>query len=169
MEAGVKKDAIDRAINIDTPVSKRMKEYTLDGRTIEMLESKNENSLSYLQSLNYIKNQMGKKTVIMGFENVSRRYKFNDLSWLWDVNFELLNDENIDKIFLIGRFKYDVATRLFYANIPSDKLVLVDNLSDVWNMVKKDSQGNIYTMVCFDMTAVLKKLLKEVQDENKDN
>ena len=165
-EIGVSKEDIIRAINIDTPASKRLKEYSLDGRSIEMLESKNENSLSYLQSLNYIKNQKGKKTVIMGFENVSRRYKYNDLSWLWDVNFELLNDENIDKIYCIGRFKYDVATRLFYAGIESDKIVLVENLNDIWTMVRKDSIGHIYTMVCFDMTAILKKLLKEVQNEN---
>ena len=140
-----------------------MKEYILDGRSIEMLESKNENSLSYLQSLNYIKNQKGKKTVIMGFENVSRRYKFNDLSWLWDVNFELLDDKDIDKIFCIGRFKYDVATRLFYAGIPDDKIVLVEDLNNIWNLVKKDSNGHIYTMVCFDMTAILKKLLREAE------
>ena len=162
-EAGVNKETIDKAINIDTPVSKRMKEYILDGRSIEMLESKNENSLSYLQSLNYIKNQKGKKTVIMGFENVSRRYKFNDLSWLWDVNFELLDDKDIDKIFCIGRFKYDVATRLFYAGIPDDKIVLVEDLNNIWNLVKKDSNGHIYTMVCFDMTAILKKLLREAE------
>lgn len=165
-EAGVKKDEINKAINIDTPVSKRMKEYVLDGRNIEMLESKNENSLSYLQSLNYIKNQKGKKTVIMGFENVSRRYKFNDLSWLWDVNFELLNDKDIDKIFCIGRFKYDVATRLFYAGIPDDRIILVDELNDIWNLVKSESQGHIYTMVCFDMTAILTRLLKEANNEN---
>ena len=126
-----------------------------------MIESKNENSLSYLQSLNYIKHQTGKKTVIMGFENVSRRYHYMDLSWLWDVNFELLKDDDVDKIFCIERFRYDVATRLEYANIDPKKIVLVEDLSKLIDRVETESKGNIYTMVCFDMTEIITKMLKE--------
>lgn len=162
---GVSDEDIIKAINDDVITSKRGKAYELEGRKIEMLESKNENSLSYLQSLNYIKDQKGKKTVIMGFENVSRRYIYNDLSWLWDINFELLNDPDIDKIFCIGRFNYDVATRLDYAGIPSNKIVLVDDLSKLLDMVLEQSKGDIYTMVCFDMTAILLQLLKEHENE----
>lgn len=165
---GIKKDGILSEINEKVMVSKRMKSQSLDGRVIKMLESKNENALSYLQSLNYIKRQNGKKTVVVGFENVSRRYRYNDLSWLWDVNFELLNDDKIDKIFCIGRFKYDVAVRLDYASIPKDKIILVEDMNDLLSMIKDYSEGNIYTMVCFDMTEIITKMLKEWQDEKND-
>lgn len=165
---GIEKSDILKEINEDSMSSKRMKTYTLNGRSIEMIESKNENSLSYLQSLNYITSQEGKKTVIMGFENVSRRYKFNDLSWLWDVNFELLNDESIDKIFCIGRFKYDVAVRLDYAGIDKNKIVLVNEIDKLLDDVVENSTGNIYTMVCFDMTEIITKMLKERKDEKDD-
>ena len=158
---GIEHKYIIDAINNHMISSKRGKAYELDGRRIEMLESKNENALSYLQSLTYIRNQEGKKTIIMGFQNVSRRYSFNDLSWLWDVEFELLNDESIDKIFCIGRFNYDVATRLYYANIDMDKIVLVDDISKLLNMVSENSTGNIYSMVCFDMTEIITNMLKE--------
>lgn len=165
-EIGIDEESILREINDDKIESKRMKAYVLDGRNIEMLESKNENALSYLQSLNYIKNQKGKKTVIMGFENVSRRYKYNDLSWLWDVNFELLNDKSIDKIFLIGRFKYDIAVRLEYAGIDMDRLVYIDDMKELLENVEKNSKGDIYTMVCFDMTEIITNMLKEkIHDE----
>ena len=152
-------------MNNNTIKSKRGKTYSLDNRTVEMLESKNENALSYLQSLKYIKMQSGKKTVIMGFENVSRRYEFNDLSWLWDVDFELLNDKDVDKIFCIGRFKYDVKTRLEYAGIDMNKVVLIDDMNTLIERVKNESKGSIYTMVCFDMTAIIKNLLKDGIDE----
>ncbi len=166
---GIPKDKILKEINENNKESKRLKTTTIQNRTIEMLESKNENSLSYLQSLNYIKSQKGMKTVIMGFENVSRRYSYNDLSWLWDVDFALLNDSSIDKIFLIGRFKYDVAVRLDYASIPKEKIVFVNDLTKLFDMVYTMSKGNIYTMVCFDMTEVINKMLKEIKDEKKDD
>lgn len=157
----VSEEKISYALNKDTISSKRGEVLKIDNRNITMLETKNENNLSYYQSLEYIREQSGKKTVILGFENVSRRYKENDLSWLYDVNFELLQDDNIDKIFCIGRFRYDVATRLDYANISKNKLILVDNLDNLLNLVKEKSQGDIYTMVCFDMTAIIKKMVKE--------
>jgi UDP-N-acetylmuramyl pentapeptide synthase len=163
---GISDEEIVKVMNENKFESKRGKAQDLDGRKITMLESKNENNLSYYQSMKFIKNQKGKKTIILGFDNVSRRYQFNDLSWLWDVDFELLNDKNIDKIFIIGRFRYDVLTRLEFANINKDKLVLVDDLSEVIKKVKKESLGDIYTMVCFDMTANLLKLIKEENHED---
>lgn len=164
---GVSDEGLKSAINGDKLSSKRGKVRTLDGRQLTMLETKNENNLSYYQSLKFINNQKEKKTIILGFDNVSRRYKFNDLSWLWDVEFELLNDKNIDKIFIIGRFRFDVYTRLSFAGIDSNKLVLVDDLSNLILMVKNNSIGNIYTMVCFDMTANILNLIKD--DENEKN
>lgn len=169
---GIEKEDILREINEDEMASKRGKSYSLENRTIEMLESKNENALSYLQSMNYIKMQPGKKTVIMGFENVSRRYKYNDLSWLWDVPFEVLRDDGIDKIFLLGRFKLDVLVRLEYAGIDREKIVLIEDLSTLLDEVVGKSEGHIYTMVCFDMTAIIRNLLEarksEKENEKKD-
>lgn len=166
---GVNKKDILREINDNEMDSKRGKSYVLGSRKIEMLESKNENALSYLQSIMYIRNQSNKKTVIMGFENVSRRYRYNDLSWLWDVDFEQLNDEDIDKIFLIGRFKLDVAVRLQYAGIAKERVVLVDDMSNLLDRVQSESVGDIYTMVCFDMTEIIKNMLKERENEKEYN
>lgn len=158
---GINTKDIQKYLNDEPLEAKRMKEYKLGNRKVEMIESKNENALSYLQTINYIKAEKGRKTIIMGFDNVSRRYSYNDISWLYDVDFELLNDNSIDKIFCIGRFKYDVYTRLKLAGIRDDKLILVDDLNNILSLVRKKSKGSIYTMVCFDMTAVLKKLLNE--------
>ena len=163
---GISDKNILKAINVDKQQSKRGKEYKIGNRNLTMLETKNENNLSYYQSIRFIVNQSGKKTIILGFDNVSRRYKFNDLSWLWDVDFELLNDKNIDKIFVIGRFRYDVLNRLEFTDIDKDKIILIDDLNTLLPQVKNNSIGDIYTMVCFDMTANIKKLIEDDENEN---
>lgn len=149
---GLSEEKIINSFNNDINEAKRMHTYDYKNRKITMIESKNENNLSYLQSINYIKNSPNKKTVIIGFDNVSRRYHDNDLSWLWDVNFELLNDNKIDKFFCIGRFRYDVYNRLEYAGIAKEKLILIDNIDELLDLVINKSSGDIFTMVCFDMT-----------------
>lgn len=163
---GLSDEEIDKAINKSPIKSKRMETYKIGSRTFETIESKNENALSYLQSLNYITAQDKTKTIVMGFENVSRRYKYNDLSWLYDVDFELLaKDKNIDKIFVLGKYRYDVATRLEYARIDTKKIVLVDDVNTVVERVKKESKGDIYSMVCFDMTEIITNLIKGDKNE----
>lgn len=157
---GMEEVKIIHALNDDVLESKRLKSLKYHNREVDMLESKNENNLSYLQSLNYINNYKGKKTIILGFDNVSRRYKYNDISWLYDVDFEVLDLKNIDKILCIGRFRYDVYARLRLANIDEDKLVIVDNIKNISEDLDK-TEGTIFTMVCFDMTAVLKKIFME--------
>lgn len=162
---GIKENIIKKYLN-DIPLeSKRMKELNINNRKIFMIESKNENNLSYYESLSYIKEQKKKKTIILGFDNVSRRYNLNDLSWLYDVKFELLNDKYIDKIFIIGKFRYDVLTRLTYANIENEKLILIDNIDTLIERIKNESIGDIYTMVCFDMTEIIRKKIMEENNE----
>ncbi|HOP65735.1 MAG TPA: MurT ligase domain-containing protein [Bacilli bacterium] len=159
---GIDDKIINETYNTDPIKAKRGNVYKIFNRDLIMLESKNENALSYYQSLEYITRTKGKKTIILGFDNVSRRYKYNDLSWLYDVEFEKLNDSNIDKIICIGRFKYDVATRLSYANIDEKKIVLLKDINNLLKVVKK-TKGKIFTMVCFDMTERIKNLVGDLK------
>ena len=161
---GLNDTAIKRYMNDEPMEAKRGKDIVFNNRIVHMIESKNENNLSYYETLRYINQVKKKKTVILGFDKVSRRYKLNDLSWLYDVSFELLNDSNIDKIFIIGKFRFDILTRLKYALIPDDKLILIDNIDTLFDRVKNESVGDIYTMVCFDMTLVLKQKLMEAKN-----
>ena len=158
---GMEEVKIIHALNDEVLESKRLKSLKYHNREVDMLESKNENNLSYLQSLNYINNYKGKKTIILGFDNVSRRYKYNDISWLYDVDFKILNTDEIDKIFCIGRFRYDVEARLLLEGVPKEKIFMVDNINLIIKYLRENSDGTIFTMVCFDMTEVLKKLFKE--------
>lgn len=161
---GLSDEQLNYSLNKNILESKRLKNLTFDNRLVQMIESKNENNLSYLQSLNYINNYPNEKTIILGFDNVSRRYKYNDLSWLYDVDFEILNLKNIDKIIIIGRFRYDCLARLLNANIPEDKILLIDDVEDIPKLLKT-TKGTIFTMVCFDMTAVLKRIFLEEQND----
>ena len=128
-----------------------------------MLASKNENNLSYKQSLDYIVHEDGDKTIILGFDSSSRRYKENDISWIWDIDFEILKHDSVKNIILIGKFCYDLDVRMKYANIDCDKIILVPDLKDLSKIIKKKTKGNIYSMVCFDKEIQLKNIIKEEQ------
>ncbi|MDD4187292.1 MAG: MurT ligase domain-containing protein [Bacilli bacterium] len=164
-EIGIKDEDLLKALNINKIISKRMKSLKLGDRDVIMIESKNENNLSYNQSLTYINQTKETKTIILGFDNVSRRYKHNDLSWLYDIDFNILDTENIDRIFCIGRFRFDVAARLINSGINPELLILVEDINNIITLLKENSTGTIFTMVCFDMTDILTKLFIKEEEE----
>ena len=63
-EIGLTNEQILHSLNENVLESKRLKSLTFDNRCVEMLESKNENNLSYLQSLNYINNHKEDKNCL---------------------------------------------------------------------------------------------------------
>ena len=164
-ELDLKDEDILKVINDKNIKTKRLEIYDFDNRKWQMLVSKNENNLSYKQSLDYILHQDGEKTIILGFDSSSRRYKENDISWIWDIDFESLNDSSIKNIILIGKFCYDMKVRMEYAGIQKDKIILVENLENLSEIIKTKTTGKIFSMVCFDKEIQLKKIIKE---ENND-
>lgn len=162
---GLKDEDILNVLNDDNIKTKRLEVYDFYNRKWQLLVSKNENNLSYKQSLDYIRHKKGDKTVVLGFDNSSRRYKENDISWIWDIDFETLNDNSIKHIVLIGKYCYDMMLRMEYAGISKDKLLLVENMNNLAETIKNKTTGNIYSMNCFDKEIEIKKIIKE---ENND-
>lgn len=161
---GLSDEEITNVLN-NTIKTKRLNIYDFDNRKWQMLASKNENNLSYKQSLDYILHQKGNKTIILGFDSSSRRYKENDISWIYDIDFESLNNSSIKNIVLIGKFAYDMLLRMEYANIDKDKIIIVEDINNLKDILKTKTKGNIYSMVCFDKEIQLKNIIKE---ENND-
>lgn len=158
---GVKDELIINYFNTNKEKFEKLKSMSYKGRPIYVVESKNENNLSYLQSLLKIKNIRESKSIIIGFDKVSRRYKADDLSWLWDVEFEVLNETEIDKIFCVGKFRYDVANRLKYAGINDNKLIIIEDMKTLLSDLNNKSKGDIYAIIYFEIASIIEKLIKE--------
>ena len=91
----------------------------------------------------------------------SRRYNFNDLSWLYDINFELLSKHKIEKIVCVGPEQYDIAVRLKLAGIDTKKIVCFKNVEDAAYLLKKKTKENIYAILNFDLIDPFTNDMKE--------
>ena len=65
-----------------------------------MIISKHENSISYNQSLMFIANQQEECTAVIIVDSVSRKYYTSETSWLWDIDFELLQNDHVKRVIL---------------------------------------------------------------------
>ncbi len=157
----VDKDKIVKSLNNLSLKVKRLNEFKVKNNKGTLLLSKNETPLSYNQSLEYVSREKGTKTVAIGFTRVSGRYDLKDLSWLYDINFELLNDKSIEKIILIGPFAYDLAVRLKTGNVDPKKFLYCLDYKNSLDYCLKHTKGDLYCLLYFDLNYLYIDQLKE--------
>jgi len=140
--------------------------YNYNNRLVTVLNNKNENNTTFNQSLLYLEKYKDLKVVIIGWKEISRRYKYNDISWLYDIDFEILNKQNIEKIICVGDNCYDIASRIDLAGIEKSKIMTYNNLEEATKYIKNKTKGNIYGILNFDYVKPFNELMNEVHHDN---
>lgn len=85
-----------------------------------------------------------------------------DISWLWDVDFDLFGGDNINSITVSGIRCQDMRLRLKYVDIPS----MLEN--DVETAIRKridDGVGNLYVLVNYTALFGTRNILKKLEGE----
>lgn len=157
---GIESSKIVETLNNLNLQVKRFEEFSIGNNKGTILLSKNETPISYNQSLNYVSRLEGEKIIAIGFTRISGRYDDKDISWLYDIDFSLLNKVNAKKIILFGKYSYDLAVRLKVENIDMSKVEMVYDFEKVFDTLKQCDR-ELYCIFYFDMEKLLKKQLKE--------
>lgn len=127
----------------------RVINFKLGSRKGTLLTSKHENSISYDHSLRVACACDEGTDVLIIVDAVSRKYFTSDVSWLWDIDFEMLNNENIHEIVLAGAYVNDLAARFSYTEIPQEKIKLFEDIPEAADYLNSARSEYIYTITCF--------------------
>lgn len=157
---GLDPSKVRESINIYNQSKKLYDEYSFQGRKVQVLSNKNENCTTFNSSLLSLERENDEKTIVIGWKEISRRYHFDDLSWLYDIDFELLKKHDIDKIVCVGIHRFDIATRMKYAGIQEKKILVFDSLEKATEAIKFQTKGNIYAILNFDYVEPFNRLMK---------
>ena len=147
-EMGLDENIVCEHINDLQQNSKMYNHYLYNKKEIYVLNNKNENSTTFNQSLLFIERFKGTKTIVIGWKEISRRYNYDDLSWLYDIDFELLIKCNTQKIICTGPNAYDIATRIKLAGL--DNIEIYDNLSLTKESIDNSNSKYIFAILNFD-------------------
>ncbi len=155
----IKESVIVDSLNSYLIKNGRIQEFKYQDIKGTLLISKHENTISYNQNLQYITTYDGEVELLLIIDDISRKYFTSDTSWLWDINFELLNSDNVRRVIVAGKYINDVAVRFINGDIDMSKVILKDNVSEALVELSKDHKGTLFAMTCFSDQD---KLLKEV-------
>ena len=87
-----------------------------------------------------------------------------DISWLWDVDFDLFREESIRSITVSGIRCYDMRLRLKYVDISSE---LEENVENAIRKRISDGTGNLYVLVNYTALFSTRNILKRLEEERK--
>ena len=127
----------------------RVVTFTLGNRKGTLVTSKHENSISYNQSLKLAASDKDKSDVLIIVDAVSRKYFTSDVSWLWDINFDLLKSDNVKNIVLAGTYCNDLATRFSFSKVDRNKIKVIIDIEDAVDYLDNDRKEKIYVITCF--------------------
>ena len=147
--AGADKGVMAGVINNYMLKNGRMITFRLGNHQGTLLTSKHENSVAYDTNLDYITG-MGKPcTVLVIVDAISRKYFTGETSWLWDIDFDRLNCEQVGKIMLYGRYCNDLAVRFKYTHIPADRIEVGEDIATAASWLKENGDEDVYVVTCF--------------------
>ena len=136
--------------------------FSLGSRRGTMLTSKHENSVSYDQSIRVAAAYSEGCDVMIIVDAVSRKYFTSDVSWLYDIDFDMLNSPNVRQIVLAGKYVNDLAVRFSYTDIPADRIKTFESIDEAADFLNNSRKEYIYVITCFSDKG---KFLVKVKEE----
>lgn len=138
----------------------RMQEYKFNKPVILSLSK---NPAGFNQAIATLKTDKRKKDVIVAINDKANDGR--DVSWLWDVDFDKIADENLCTLATTGIRVYDISLRFKYADVPVD--FMTHDMAEAVKRSLETSSEVVYVLVnytaLYPTESVLKKLGGETQ------
>ncbi|MBR1376775.1 MAG: DUF1727 domain-containing protein [Bacilli bacterium] len=130
---------IKNSLNKINIVETRFTKENINGVEVITHLAKGQNPVACSRVFDYVKNEPGIKEVIFLPDDVEDNIRTSEnITWLYDTDFELLNDPSIKKIIIGGPRYLDNKLRLLLAGIPEEKMILVPSELDTANYIDAD-------------------------------
>lgn len=95
---------------------------------------------------NVVKDPSEKEIILMLDDLFKDPNKTETVAWIYDTDYEYLNDEHIHKIVIGGERYLDHRLRLLLAGVPEDKIVYMRDMFETANHVDFDGISKIYVL-----------------------
>jgi UDP-N-acetylmuramyl tripeptide synthase len=119
--AGVGPSTASAALRTFRPAFGRLERVDVDGRILHLMLAKNPAGFNEVLRASRVLGG-GRRFVVAVNDRIADG---RDISWIWDVDFELLRDA--DRVVLSGERALDMRIRLKYAGLPMDRVEVVDS------------------------------------------
>ncbi len=164
-EMGFSHDELIKYMKKAKVVESRYKLVETNGVTIITQLAKEKNALAISRAFDYVKGIEGKKSVLLMMNCLyDEQHWSENTCWMYDCDFEFLNDENIGEIVVSGPRARDYRLRLLFAGVSDDKIKLMPDELEGARKIKLEKGMKVcvfHGVDSFDLTQKVRKILVE--------
>lgn len=168
-EFGLTGEQIRNAIQNLNIVESRYSRSTVDGITIVTNMAKGQNPIACSCVFDYVSKEPGNKEVILLLEDIfDRKNSSENMTWIFDTDFEFLNQPNITNIVIGGLRTKDYKLRLMMAGFPEEKIKETTDEAGAYKSLNLDGTDSVYILHDIhenDTALVLRDNLKQYLKE----
>lgn len=159
---GIKTEDFSKSFKNYKPQIGRMQEVDLGKPFILNLAK---NPAGFNQAIQTVIEDPRKKDVVIAVnDNPSDG---TDISWLWDVEFEKLKDDNLNTLSVLGMRRYDLGLRFKYEDIKVD--IISEDMKSVLKSCSLSDAEVCYVLVNYTMLFSTENTLNELKTEKERN
>ncbi len=152
-ELGFEAEAIETSLRKQQIVKSRFDQFEQGGKTVTMLLAKGQNPIACSRAFDFIRRSEGRKTVILLIEDFfDAKHSSENIAWLYDADFEFLNDDSVTNIIVAGVRAADFRVRMLLAGISDERIVCMRDEFATADAVDLNNTDN--TFVLFDVYTV---------------
>ncbi len=140
---GVADEICESVFNAQKPEPGRMSQFHIADKTAYLILSKNPTGFN--QSVMTVLNDEREKNILISINDAAGDGE--DVSWIWDVDFESLRNGSIAHVVLSGVRCYDMYLRLQYGGFDMDKVSVYPETSAAVDALLHNDAGIGYALV----------------------
>ena len=140
------------------PENGRMESFRISGTSVILNLAKN--PAGFNQNISAVMQDASPKDIIIAINDNAQ--DGIDISWLWDVDFDLLADPSVKSITVSGIRCQDMRLRMKYVDIPS---MLEKDVEKAIRSRVADGVGNLYVLVNYTALFSTRNILKRLEGE----
>ena len=130
---------------------------------VVMQLSKDRNALACSRVFDYVSTRPGKKELLLMMNNLNDEKNWSEnVCWLYDCDFEFLNNDSVTQIVVTGPRAKDYYLRLRLAGVPEERIACVRDELEAAELLKLESGSHVYILYGTDSTCM--KIASQVRE-----
>lgn len=163
---GIEKDKVKEIIDNEQIAETRYKKEEINGINIIKHLAKGQNPIACSCVFDYIKKEPGKKEIVLLiYDYFDAKETSESIIWLYDCDFEFLNDDSIDKIVIGGPRCEDFYLRLLIAGVPKEKLVYFNDTNETVDGLSLEKGKDVYVLYDVYTDKVANDVCNKIKDK----
>ncbi len=144
---GYDSDSILGVLKSSSIVKSRYSDGLVNGIVVSTIATKGLNAVATSTVCDYVSKKTGNIELIMVLDDTFDNVDGSEaICWIYDSDFEFLNNDNIKKIVVGGVRSKDYKLRLLLAGIPEDRIICCNDEMDTYKYVDVTDVDYIYIM-----------------------